>query len=74
MIGLLRPRLPMLIARLLATFLAENSTFHACASAMLCATLCLGLNHFFLVLSVACLCSTLALLKPDPAELYRYSM
>lgn len=55
-------------------FPGREQHFHACASAMLCATLCLGLNHFFLVLRVAGLCSTLGLLKPDPAEIYLYSM
>lgn len=69
--GLLRPRLPGRIARLLSDFPGREQHFPA--SATLCATVCSGLHHFLLVLSIAWLYLTLGWLKPDPAKTYLYS-
>lgn len=55
-------------------FPGREQHFHAGASAKLCATLCFGLHHFLLVVSVAWLCLTLSLLKPDTAKIYLYSV
>lgn len=71
MIGLLRPCLPTLIARLLVTSWQKTALSCRCQS-MLYATL--RTAAFPPVLSVAWLCLTLGLLKPDTAKIYLYSV
>lgn len=71
LIGLLRPCLPTLIARLLVTSWQRTALSCQCQS-VLYATL--RTASFPPVLSVAWLCLTLRLLKPDTANIYPYSM
>lgn len=67
MIGLLRPCLPTLMARLLVTLLAENSATCLCQCHPL-----LRSASFPPCSPCPWLCLTLGLLKPDSAKIYLY--